>query len=186
MSAVQFSITYTEPRSRLATLFRGILVIPHVIILNIWQYLVQILAFFQWWIILFTGKRNQGIWNLENAWLGYAARVNSYWGLMYDKWPNIGPDPNGEPTTYAFEYVEKAHRVSNFFRILWAIPAIILSFPIMIVAIIASVVCWFIIIITGKQPAGIFHFLVKVHRFMTRLSSYVLLMTDTYPKFNEN
>jgi hypothetical protein len=184
MAAAQFSVEYTEPRSRLTTLFRAITVIPHVIIMNVWQYLAQILTFFQWWIILFTGKRNQGIWNLQNAWLGYAARVNAYWGLMFDKWPNIGAEPNGEPTTYSFTYEQKASRLSNFFRIIWVIPAILLSFVVMIGALITTLLCWFIILISGKQPQGMFNFLNKVHQFMTRLSSYVFLMTDTYPKYS--
>ncbi len=183
MSAAQFSVTYTEPRSRVTNLFRGILVIPHYIIMSAWQYLAQILAFVQWWIILFTGKRNEGIWKLQNAWLAYAARVNAYWSLMFDKWPNISAEPNGEPTTFSFTYEQKAKRLSNFFRIIWAIPALIISFFILIGALIVTIICWFAIIISGKQPQGMFNFLNKVHQFMTQLNSYVLLMTDTYPKY---
>ena len=182
MSAAQFSVTYTEPRSRISTLFRAILIIPHFIVMNAWQYLAQVLGFLQWWIILFTGKRNKSIWGLQNAWLGYAARVNAYWGLMFDKWPNIGTEPSGEPTTYSFEYEQKARRLSNFFRVIWAIPALIISLVIMVFAIVASILCWFAIIIIGKQPKGLFHFLNKVHQFMTQVNSYLLLMTDSYPK----
>ena len=183
MTAAQFSVAYTEPRNRLTTFFRTILVIPHAIVMNAWQYLAQVLGFIQWWIILFTGKRNQSIWNLQNAWLGYAARVNAYWSLMYDKWPNIGVEPNGEPTSYSFEYEAKANRLSNFFRIIWAIPALIIGLIVLIGAAIVVILCWFAIIITGKQPRGMFDFLNKVHQFMTRVNAYLLLMTDTYPKF---
>jgi hypothetical protein len=183
MSAAQFSVQYTEPRNRLTNLVRGIMVIPHVIVMNAWQYLAQVLGFIQWWIILFTGKRNRGIWNMQNAWLGYAARVNAYWSLMFDKWPNIGPEPNGEPTSYSFNYNEQAHRVSNFFRIIWAIPALLIAFFIMVGATVITIVCWFVIVLSGKQPRGLFGFLNKVHQFMTQLNSYLLLMTDSYPKY---
>ena len=183
MSVAQFSITYTTPRSRISNLFRGILVIPHYIILNAWQYLAHALAFIQWWVILFTGKRNEGMWKLQNAWLGYAARVNAYWSLMYDKWPNIGAEANGEPTSYSFTYEADARRLSNFFRLIWAIPALIIGTFILIGALVVTIICWFAIIITGAQPQGMFNFLLRVHQFMTQLNAYLMLMTDTYPKY---
>ena len=38
-------------------------------------------------------------------------------------------------------------------------------------------------VFTGNQPRGMFDFLVKVERFGARLSAYLYLLTDTYPKF---
>ena len=183
MSRPEFSITNTPERSRVSTLFRLVLVIPHSIISNAWNYLVQILTFFQWWVILFTGGRNEQMWKLQNAWLGYAARVNSYQGLMFDKWPNIGPEPNGEPTTYSFQFEKSASRLSNFFRLLLVIPAAILAMLVLLVGVLATIVSWFAILITGKHPGGLFDAMLKVHRYMVDFNAYVLLMTDDYPKF---
>jgi hypothetical protein len=44
-------------------------------------------------------------------------------------------------------------------------------------------VCWVAIIVTGKQPRGMFDFLLKVHRYCTRTNAYTMLLTDTYPAF---
>jgi Domain of unknown function (DUF4389) len=183
MSQPTFTIEYTEPRSRLTNFFRYILVIPHIIVCGVWQYLAQILAFFQWWVILFTGKRNQSLWTMQNNWLGYAARVYSYYGLMYDKWPNIGVEPNGEPTSYHFEYQAEANRLTNFFRVLWLIPTAIVAIFVMIGALVTTVLCWLAIIFTGKQPRGMFDFLAKVHGFMVRVWACSLMMSDVRPKF---
>lgn len=183
MSQPTFSIDYTEPRSRLTNFFRYILVIPHFIVSGVWQYLAQILGFFQWWIILFTGKRNQSLWNMQRSWLAYSARVWAYYGLMFDKWPNIGAEPNGEPTSFSFEFESKANRLTNFFRVIWLIPTLIVAIFVMIGALICTALCWFAIVITGKQPRGMFDYLAKVHCFMVRLQASTLLMSDVRPKF---
>jgi hypothetical protein len=183
MSQPSFTIENIERRSRLTTLFRGLLVIPHHFVMTVWQWLVQLLSFVQWWIILFTGKRSEGIWRMQNSWLSYAARVWSYYGLMYDKWPNFGAEPNGEPTTYSFEYTAGASRVKNFFRFIMIIPAAIVAIVVLIGAEIVTGISWFAIVITGKHPQGMFGFLLKVHRYMVRLSAYGMMMTDTYPKY---
>lgn len=183
MSQALFQITYDEKRSRVSTLFRVLLVIPHMIVMQAWQYLVQVLSVFQWIIVLFTGKRNQGIWNLQNAWLGYASRVWGYYSVMFDKWPNIGPEPKGEPTSYSFEYSEKANRLTNFFRMLWLIPSLIIGIVVLLVATVCTVLAWFAILVTGKHPRGLFDFVMKTHQFIIRVQSCAMLMTDTRPKF---
>lgn len=65
MARPQFTITYTSPRSRVTNFFRYLLAIPHLLIAGAWQYLANILTFLQWWVVLFTGKRNEGMWKLR-------------------------------------------------------------------------------------------------------------------------
>jgi hypothetical protein len=183
MSNPEFTVTNLSPRSRISTFFRLILVIPHAIIDQVWQYLAQILTLFQWFIILFTGKRSKAMWKLQNAYLGYSTRVGAYLGLMFDKWPAIGPDPKGEPVTYSFEFESKASRVSNFFRIFWLIPALIIALFVVIAYTLATIVSWFVIVLTGRHPDGLFNFMLKSHRFMLHITACIFLMTDDYPKF---
>ena len=183
MSTADLMMQYTSPRSRLTVFFRYILAIPHLLIAQVWGYLIDLLTFFQWWIILFTGKRNQGIWNMQRSWLAYASRVYSYYTLMYDKWPNIGAEPNGEPVALAFTYEASANRLTNFFRMIMIIPAAIVAAVVGIGFIVCMVLSWIIIVITGNHPQGMWGFMLKFHRFMTRFVSYTMMMTDTYPKY---
>lgn len=183
MAAVEFDVEYSEPRNRLTTFFRGILVIPHLILLTLWQYVVQALAVIQWFIILFTGRRNAGIWGFTNGWLGYAGRVMAYHGVLFDPYPAFGAGPGPVPVRYALSDEEPADRLTNGLRIIWAIPAAILGALIAIAGTVVTIVSWLVIVITGKQPRSQFAFLVKVHRYMVRLNAYLLLLTDTYPKY---
>ena len=93
VAALNYDVVYTEARNRLTTVFRIILAIPHVIVAQVWAYLAEILAVVQWFIVLFTGKRNQGLWDLQWAWLGYNSRVFGYVYLLYDPYPAFGTDP---------------------------------------------------------------------------------------------
>ena len=75
-SAVTFDVTYDERRSRLTTAFRYLLAIPHLIFVGLWGYAAEFVALLQWFVILFTGQRNEGMWNFQRGYLGYnAARV---------------------------------------------------------------------------------------------------------------
>jgi hypothetical protein len=178
-----YDVAYAEQRNRLTVAFRIILAIPHLIISQIWQYLAQILAFIQWFIILFTGKRNEGMWNLQRSWLAYYARVQGYVGLMYDEYPAFASDGPPAPVRTSITYEENADRLSSALRIIWAIPAVIILIVVAIAAAVVVIISWFAIVITGRHPRGMWEFILKVQRFQFQVTSYMLLMTDTYPKF---
>ena len=183
MTSPNYIIEYTDPRSRLSVLFRAILHVPHGIIENAWSALAQILAVVQWFAILFTGRRNEGIWNLQKAYLGYAARVWTYAGLGFDTWPNIGPDPDGEPTRFEFEFRADANRLTSFFRLIWLLPTVIVAIFVMLGALVSVVLSWFAILVTGRHPRGLFDYLARTHTFMVRVQACGLLMSDVRPKF---
>lgn len=184
MNTVQLDIIYTEPRSRLTTLFRGILSIPHQIVSNLLLQVAQVLAVIQWVIILFTGKRNEGLFRLQSQWLAYAASSMAYHGVMYDRFPPFVTMQGHPAMTYGLTYTAEANRLTNFLRLIWAIPAIILGILVALMGVVVTVLSWIVIVITANHPRGMFDLLVKVHRYMTRLNAYLLLLTDTYPKFD--
>lgn len=185
MSRFTYDVGWTEERNRLTVAFRILLAIPHLIVSQVWAYLAEILAFIQWFVVLFTGKRNEGMWNLQRSWLYYYARVYGYVGLLYDQYPAFGSDAGAAPVRTSIAYEEPANRLSNALRLIWIIPAAIIGFFVAIGAMVVVIVSWFAIVITGKQSRGMWDFVLKAQRFMMQVQSYGLLMTDTYPKFGE-
>lgn len=184
MTSPHFSIAFSEQRERLSNCFRIFLAIPHIIVMSAWGSLAQTLAFVQWWIVLFTGKRNQSIWNLQNSYLAYGSRVYPYLYMLFDKWPAFGEKPDGEPTTYEFIYDPNAKRGSNFFRLIMMIPAVVIYIALSIATMFVILYSWFTIVITGKQHQGSFNFILKTHRYWIAVNAYGLLMTDSYPNSN--
>jgi hypothetical protein len=90
MSAVSFDIEYVAERNKKTNALRIFYALPHLIITSALNYFGEALAVVQWLIILFTGKRNQAIWNLNRGVLDWQSRANAYAGLMYDTYPNFG------------------------------------------------------------------------------------------------
>jgi hypothetical protein len=182
--AVTFDVPYTEARNRGTVAIRLILAIPHMIVQGLWSYFIALITVIQWFIVLFTGKRNEGIWNMQNQFLGYVSRVGGYLWLLHDVFPPFGTDAGSVPSTYQFAYTADANRLSNALRYFWAIPAMIVTIFFLIGAEILALISWFAIVITGKMPKGMFDFILKAQRQLLRLQSYTYLMTDTYPNAN--
>jgi hypothetical protein len=185
MSEPAFFVQNLPTRQRVTVFFRYILAYPCMLISMGWGYVNSLFAFLQWWIIVFTGKRNANFWRMQNNWLGYASRVWSYQGLLFDKWPNVGAEPAGEPTTYSFEYEEEANRLTTGFRLLMIIPALIVGIFVLIGLVVVTIVSWFAILFTGTHPQGMFDFQLRVIQYLVRLQAYASLMTDEYPKFGQ-
>ena len=185
MSAIGYDVTYQEQRNRLTTAFRFILAIPHLIVSQVWGYLAQIVGVIQWFIIVFTGKRNQGLWNLQQSWLGYYSRVVGYLSLLYDPYPAFGTEPGNAPVRTEISYEESANRLTSGLRFLWIIPAVIVAIFVGIASAVVTLISWFAILFTGKQSRGMWDFVLKSVRYTLQLQSYALLMTDDYPKFGE-
>lgn len=185
MSIFTYDVEYPEQRNRATVAFRIILAIPHLIISQVWGYLAQILGVVQWFIILFTGKRNEGMWNLQRSWLNYYCRVLGYIDLLYDVYPAFASETGPAPVRNAITFEESANRMTSALRVIWIIPALIIGAVVSFGAAVLLVISWFSIVITGKQSRGMWDFILKVARFTLQLESYGLLMTDTYPKFGE-
>ena len=183
MSIFTYDVEYQEARNRLTVAFRIILAIPHLVVAQIWGYLTQILSVVQWFIIVFTGKRNQGIWNLQQMWLTYYSRVLGYVDLLFDQYPAFGTDAGSVPVLSHIEYEETANRLTSGLRLIWIIPAAIVAIFVGLVGAVVLLVSWFAILFTGKQPRGWWDFILRVARYAFQVMSYLYLMTDDYPKY---
>lgn len=75
-------------------------------------------------------------------------------------------------------------RLGVFFRLLVAIPAMIVASLISDVAQILIFISWLIILFTGKLPGGIANFIGGALRWQMRVYAYVALLAGKYPPFS--
>lgn len=184
MAQVQLDVPYNEgPRNRGTVAIRIILAIPHLLLVGVWGYAVEIVAVIHWFIQVFTGKRNQGLFNFSNRYLDYASRVNTYVGLLFDEYPGFIDDAGKTPLRYNLDYDEPVNRLTAGLRIIWAIPALFIAAVLAFACFFVTILTWFTILITGKHPRGQFDFQLKVNRYTMQTNAYVGLMTDDYPKY---
>ncbi len=183
MGELTADVGYADKRNRLTCVFRMILAIPHVIVAYFWGIVAEVVAIPQWFIIVFTGKRNQALWDLQWGWLSYAGRVSAYQYLLFDEYPAFGTDQRNVPMVQDLAYDEPASRLTNGLRFIWIIPALILGVIFGIAMSVVLLIAWFAILFTGRFPRGMFDFMMKGLRFSLQISAYALMMTDVYPKW---
>ncbi len=185
------------PRNRLTSAFRIILAIPHVLLVGspgvsigansgtgVFGGVAWVVAFIAWFAILFTGKFPRGLWDLSHMYMRWRARAIAYMALLRDEYPPFGDDRE-YPTTFALEYPEQPrNRWTVGFRIILAIPQLIVFFLISIAWLVTVIIGWFAILFTGRYPDGLRRFGVGVQRWSLRLLAYLLLLRDEYPPFS--
>jgi len=50
---------------------------------------------------------------------------------------------------------------------------------------IGAVAAWFIILVTGEMPRGLFDLMVLANSYTARSDAYLFLLTETYPPFQD-
>jgi uncharacterized protein DUF4389 len=182
---VHYDVAYAERASRLSTFFRVVLVIPHAIVLALFQIAAAVLVTIAWFVIVIAGRFPAGMFGFVERTLRYLARVNGYMALMTDRFPEFGGGEPGDgyPVELRVDRAERLSRLTTFFRGILIIPAYIVGGALNSLAGILSFFAWFVILITGRLPRGMFDLLLFCHRFVIRLTAYWLLVTDRYPWF---
>ena len=144
-----------------------------------------------WFVILFTGELPEGTRELPgDDHALFDVRAYSYALFMKEEYPpftfGMTPtDPGDDPRVrvdVAPQLVNR-NRLTVAFRIILAIPQLIVLALLVLAAFVAAVIAFFAVLFTGQWPEGLRDFVVKVMRWSVRVQAYFLLLTDEYPPF---
>ena len=173
-------------RTRLTVFFRLILAIPHFV----WQALLAIVAILavlaNWVATLVKGQSPDGLHSFLAGYLRYATHVSAYMFLIADPYPgfyliNLKQD---YPIDLEVDPPEVQGRWTVGFRIILAIPAILVTQILRNLSGILAVFSWFIALFTARVPEGIRNFAAFALRYETQTYAYIALLTPRYPSFN--
>lgn len=167
-------------RSRLTVFFRLLLVIPHVIVLAVWAIFAYVAVFLAWLIGIFLGRVPDGLHSFIASFLRYSTRVSAYFGLLANPFPPFGSG-GSYPVDVEIDPAAPQGRLSIFFRIILAIPALILVYVFRIGTNIVALLGWFAGVILGRMPAGLEGFGTYCLRYETQTYGYLMLLTNRYP-----
>ena len=100
--------------------------------------------------------------------------------------PPAGVDPEvaAYPLQVDIQRQEEYSRFMPLIKWLLAIPHFIVLTLLGIGALVAIIVAFFAILITGRYPRGLFDYISGVYRWAWRVSAYTYLMVDPYPPFS--
>ena len=182
-----FEVEHQERYSRLSTFFRVFLIIPHLIFVLLWGIVAEILVFLAWFAILFTGRYPRGFFDFVTGFLSYSTRVWCYAYLLTDKFPPFsgGSPGDGYPAQVSVDWPEGLSRLTTFFRLFMAIPAYLVLYVLQLLARLLAFFAWFVVLFAGRLPKGLFEVMELPQRYQLRVTAYLLLVTDTYPWFQD-
>lgn len=89
------------------------------------------------------------------------------------------------PVQFDVDYSESRNRLTTFFRIILAIPVMIVSYFVMMIQPPLGLIAVLSIIFVGKYPRWIFDAYLELRRFTLRVWAYLGFLVDEYPSIDQ-
>jgi hypothetical protein len=168
-------------RRRSAVVFRAPLVLPHYVVLAVWTLLVVPLVAIAWFALLIAGRLPSFLQRFLGAFLRYQGQVTAWFGLLSARYP----DPLHtleHPFRIELPGRPPQPRLGTMFRLLLALPALVLASIFNVVLSLVSVAAWFVALALGRTTAGLQELGTFCLRYQLETQSYVTLLTPAYPR----
>ncbi len=191
-------IDYPETAPRLTVFFRILLSIPILIILGSLSYIgyggdygpdeslwLGVLVIPTLLMVVFRQKYPKWWFDWNVHLTKFSTRVFSYLFLLQHEYPSTDEE---QGVNIEIQYPDVKNDLNQWLPLVkWflAIPHVFVLCFIWIGVVISTIITWFIILFTGKNPSGLFNFVVGAMRWSLRVQAYALLLvTDQYPPFS--
>ena len=183
MYPVTYEADYLRERNRLTTFFRLIVAIPWLLIAIVYGIASLVVVLVAWVALIALGRYPQGMYDFVGGVLRYSMRVNAFVSLQTDAWPPFGlsDDPAYPVRVKIAPRAARQSRLKALFRIVLAIPLLIMSYLFSYLQQWIALIAWATIVFRGYQPAGIHNALAFTNGWITRAHAYILLIRDEYP-----
>jgi Domain of unknown function (DUF4389) len=184
---VAFEADYVEKRSRLTAFFRLLLAIP----VFIWLYLYGIVATLvwiaSWFAIVITGRFPEGMYKFLADFIEVEVTAIAYATLLAEPYPPFlaSSKPDYPVRMYFAGPLPEYSRLKTFFRLLLAIPIVIMRYVANIMLEVCAFAAWVISIVMGRLPRGLFDPMVLANSYIARSDAYLFLLTETYPPIQD-
>jgi hypothetical protein len=183
MYPIDFEADFNPTPNRWTTFFRIIVAIPWMIVAIFWEILAFFTHIFAWVAVVILGRYPEWLYNFNSGVVRFYVRVYAWIYLQTDVWPPFGI---ADDQTYPIRVnvaprAERQSRLKAFFRLILAIPMLILTYAINYVHLGAAILAWLTIVFRGYQPEGVHSMMTFVNSFYARVYGYIALLTDDYP-----
>jgi hypothetical protein len=183
--------SYSRGEAILRALFGYIYIgIPHIFCLFFVVIAAAALNYVAFFMILFTGKLPKFYFDFILGYFRWNTKLTSSLNGMVDGYPSFGFDlDEDKKIEYTLDYVEKYSRgqllLVTFFSWLYVIiPHYFILFFRLIWGGILTWLAFWVVIFTGKYPAGWHKFNVATYRWIERVNQYIYFIRTEYPPFN--
>jgi Domain of unknown function (DUF4389) len=178
------SLTVTDDlrRSRLTVFFRLLLAIPHFVWWSLWSIAAAVVALLTWICALVTGRPPRAFHRFLGAFIRYQTHLGGFVCLVANPFPGFLGARGSYPVDLETPTEpEQQKRLVTLFRIILAIPALILERALTYLLFVIAFLGWFASLIRGRMPVGFRDLGAYVLRYSGQLNGYVLFQTARYP-----
>jgi len=170
-------------RSRLTVFFRLLLAIPHFFWWNVWSSLITVLVIINWFAVLIRGRSPEDLHLLLARGLRYLTHAFSYLFLVSNPYPTFFGRQGAHPVDLEVEGPDRQRRAVTFFRLILAIPAIVVAYVFFLVMFFVAFIGWFIALVIGRTPKGMRDLSAYCLQYEAQTAAYLMILTDRYPSF---
>jgi hypothetical protein len=183
---IGYEADFVEERSRLTTFFRYFLAIPLLIVGVIYAIGAIFSVAIAWFALMFTARYPLGLYNFVAGTNRYFTRLNAYIRLLTDVYPPFDLDEHPEyPVRVPIAPPQESYsRLKVFFRYILAIPVMLISYALGILANICTFLSWVVIVFTGKQNKSLQDAINLATAYGARAGGYYSLITEDWPPFS--
>ena len=175
------SVVRPERLRRPTVAVRAVLVIPAAAAAAVLAVGAYLAVFVGWFAALALGHLPDPVARYLGGFVRYTARVHAYASLLTDTYPPLRPaGGRGHPVRVDIPS-GPLNRLAVLFRVVLALPAVVVAGLAGAGWAALSVVAWLIALVGGRLPVPLFDAGVAVVRYQTRSAAYLLLLTAAYP-----
>jgi hypothetical protein len=167
--------------SRVTVFFRLPLAVPHIVWLLLWSIAAFFVVLVNWFITLFRGTPADALHRFVSRFVRYQLHVYAFLYLVANPFPGFDGAPGRYPIDLVLPARARQNRWKTGFRIVLAIPAILVETALGYGLLIAAVFTWFVALVRGAAPWGLRNYSAYALRYQAQTNAYVLLLTDAYP-----
>jgi TRAP-type mannitol/chloroaromatic compound transport system permease small subunit len=134
--------------------------------------------------LVFRGVYPSYVLSFNHALIELQTRVTAYVLLLTDDYPSIERNPKVAVMLPDVEGGAKLGRILQIFKVIFAIPLIVVGIIYSIAAAFVTIAAWIHTWSTGRYPEWALGIVLGTIQFWNRVTGYALLMvTDEYPRF---
>lgn len=178
---IRLGVTDDRRRGRATTFFRLLLAIPHLAWLAIWGIAAYGGVIVSWLIQVVAGRPHAGIHRFLSTYLRYMTQVYAYTFLLAEPYPEFDGREGAYPVELSIAGPQRQDRLTIAFRLVLAVPALIVASAYAGVAIVAVVLGWFVVLVRGEMPLGLRNATALWLRYNLQTIGYFFLLTEQYP-----
>jgi hypothetical protein len=168
-------------RSRLTVFFRLLLAIPHFVWLVLWGIAAFFAVIANWFVTLVRGRPAAPLHRFLSALVRYQTHVYAFVQLVANPFPGFTGRRGSYPVEVDTPPPERQNRWRTGFRILLAVPALMISGALATTAYLAALLSWFYALFRGRVPRGLRNLGAFQLRYSAQVFGYLYLLTDRYP-----